>query len=137
VRKLISVIALLLPVLASADQLGLNNVPLFWNVLGENPMYHDAAFKAQEAFLIQTGVTPAADKLSGYVTTKATNTVTTFVDKDTPLDSKTLFFLIGAMYAVGVKKHVQRSFRDPFLPFVRHTVDVSPDTQSTGISISF
>jgi len=135
--KLTSIIVFLVPALAHADVLNLNDQPLFWSLTGNNPTYHDAAFKAQQAFFIQSGVTPAVDKIQHMVGDKATNTATVVINDNTPLDAKTLFFLGGAAYAVCVKKSITKSFHDPFIHSITHTVSVDQNSASTGIQIPF
>ncbi len=128
-------IAALMPALALADTLGLNSQPLFYSLTGDNPTYHDAAYKAQEAFFLQTGITPMVDKVAGYVKTDATNKATTVINSDTPLDAKTVFFMGGAAYAICIKKQVTQKFHDPFFHTVTHTITVNQTSASTGIQI--
>ena len=113
------------------------DAPLFYSVLGQDPKYHDAAFKAQEAFLIQTGFIANYDKLTSYMTTKATNTATYVIDNGTPFSSKDVFFAAGTVYVLCVKKQYSRSFKNPFFPAVTNTVSVGQQQQSLGFKISF
>ena len=135
-KTLTSIIAALIPTLAVADSLGLNSQPLFYSLVNQNPTYHDAAFKAQEAFFLQTGVTPLADKATNQVATDATNRATTFFN-ETPLDSKTVF-IVGAMtYSALVRKQVTEKFHNPVFTSVTHTITVNQNSASTGVQIPF
>jgi hypothetical protein len=135
--RVLSLLIMLLPLVSLADVLNPNDAPLFWSILNEDPKYHDAAFKAQEAFFVQSGVTPFTGKLNNYVTDKTTNAVVGFIDNDTPFTAKSVFFVIGTAYTVCVKKQITKSFRDPLWERLTHTVSVSPDAGSANVSISF
>lgn len=138
-KLLKTIIILLFPCSSLANSISLNpnDLPLFYTIVGENPRYRTAAFKAQEAFLIQSGITPTYNRINSYVSDKATNTVTYAIDSGTPLRSKDVYFVVGAIYAVGVKKRVTKSFRNPWLPHVSHTIDISEQSQSVNVQISF
>jgi len=114
-----------------------NDVPVFFGILGQRPMYHDAAFKAQEAMFAQTGFTSNYNKLTNYLSDSATKKASSTIDDNTPLSSRVLFGSIGAAYTVGVKKHVSRTFKNPIFPSVTNTVDITPQSQSIGFKISF
>ena len=131
--------AILVSNLSKADgmSISMNDLPIFYSMMGDKPQYHDAAFKAQQALLIQTGITPAVDKVTHYVTNEATSKATTVINESTPLDAKTVFFLGGATYAVCVRKQVTQKFHDPLIHSIMHTVTVSKDSASTGIQIPF
>ena len=126
---------LMLPTLALADGAAssLNSVPLFYSALGSNPQYRDAAFKAQQAFFVQTGISPAVDKVAAYTTTKTSTTI----DSNTPLDSKSVMFVGAAVYATCVRKQVVQKFHDPFFPTVTHTIMVGKDSASAGLQFPF
>jgi hypothetical protein len=114
-----------------------NDLPLFYSFFHENLKYHDASFKAQEAFFVQSGITPFYNSLNSYVSTKVTNGVTYAIDNWTPFTSKQIFFAAGAAYQVGVKKQVSRSFRNPLCPFITNTVSISRDSQSIAFNVRF
>ena len=114
-----------------------NSVPLFYGLLGSDPKYHDAAFKAQQAFLIQTGFTPMYDKVNGYATSKVTNGVTYTIDTYTPFSSRDVFFTVGAVYTVCVKKQIVQKFSDPLNHSIKHTISLDRNNASTGVSIPF
>lgn len=135
----LSLIIMLMPSIAMADGLApsLNSFPILYDMVGQNPVYHDAAFKAQEAFFVQSGIGPQYDKVTGAISQKATNTATAFVDTHSPVSSKTITTIVGVGYAVGVRKHIARSFRNPLFPRVTNTVDISQDSQSLGFRIEF
>lgn len=132
-----SIAAFLLPLPAFAASINPDDAPIFWSILGQKETYHDAAFKAQQAFFIQTGFTATYNKLNGYISGKATNAVNNFVDDNLPISSKTLAFAVGTVYAVGIKKQVSKSFKNPIWPSVTHDVTVSPTEGSFGINIPF
>jgi hypothetical protein len=138
-RKLSSLAVALLTSSALADGIPTspNDVPLFYGVLGENPKYHDAAFKAQEAFLIQSGFTPVYNQLNSYVASKATNTATYAVDTYTPFKAKDVAFVGGAAYAVFVKKSITQNFSNPIDRSISHTISVTQNSVSTSIRIPF
>ncbi len=115
----------------------LNSVPLFYGLMGENPRYQAAASKAQEAFLIQTGVTPAADKTANVVTQKVTDQATKTIESNTPFKAKDVFFVGGAAYAVCIKHQVTSKFKDPLFPTMSHTVTVGKDSGSFNLSLPF
>jgi hypothetical protein len=139
VIRIVGLILLIACVLSShyshADTLGLNNQPIFYSMVNQNPVYHDAAFKAQEAFLVQTGVTPMTDRIAGYVTSSAQNKATTIINNETPLNAGTLYLVGGAAYTVLVKKQINQHFRDPIFRSITHTIHVDMGSASTGISI--
>jgi len=122
----------------------LNEVPAFWGMLGNNPAYKDAAFKAQQAFFIQTGIQSKYDMVTGYVSTKVTEVaqkaqseVATVIDEETPLNSKHVFFAVAAGYTIAVKKEYTQRFRNPLFRNVSHTATVGTDHGSLGVSIPF
>jgi len=109
---------------------------------GSNARYKDASFKAQEAFLIQTGITQQYETVTGQVQNKGKKvqkTVAKKIDEDTPLDSKHVFFILGAGYAAGTKRVVKQQFRDPVFRQVKHVVsyDFGSNTIFTGVTMSF
>jgi hypothetical protein len=119
---------------ASAD---LNGLPIFWAIANNNPAYRDACFKAQEAFFLQTGVTPTYNKLNNYVTNKANKAISVIIDNNTPFSAKTVYTVIGTVYYVGVKKQLTRTFRNPFWPKIQHTVSIGQTSSSLDIRIPF
>lgn len=132
-------IALLLPAVSLADSLPMspNDVPVFYAMLGEKPVYHEAAFKAQQAFLIQTGFTPTYDAITGYVTSTVTNKVNYAIDNYTPFTSKNVAVVLGTAYTVCVKKQFTKQFSDPLDHRIMHTVSLSPGTVSADVRIPF
>lgn len=144
----LSWLLLLLPSMCLAEGLpvlpSINEAPLFWGLVGNDPRYHDAAFKAQEAFFIQSGVTGAYNMVTGYVGDRVNRVgkvveskVATVIDDDTPLNSKHVFFVVGMGYTVAVKKEITQGFRDPFFKNVSHTITVGRDKQVFGVQIPF
>lgn len=137
-KPLISTVIAMFIGVAYADTInGPNDVPFFYGMIGQDPKYHDAAFAAQRAFLIQTGFTPMYDKLNSYVSTESTRIVTTTIDTYTPFKSKDVFFALGTAYTVCIKKQVTRTFRDPFNHNITHTVSVNTSSVSADIKIPF
>lgn len=136
--KLISIV-FLMPVVALADSIPMtpNDIPLFYGLIGEKAAYRDAAFKAQQAFLIQTGITPMFDKLNGYVAATVTNKVNFVIDTYTPFTSKNVAVVVATAYTVCVKKQFTKQFRDPVFHSVMHTVSLSTDSVSADIRIPF
>lgn len=124
---------------AYADPLdtSLNSVPMFYGMAGNNPRYKSAADKAQEAFLIQTGITQSVDKTKSVVTKKASDQATVLIDENTPFKSKEVFFVLGTAYAVGVKKEVVQKFKNPIFSNVTNTVSVGQGKGSVMFLLPF
>jgi len=148
--RLSVLLAFLMPTMCFADGYGvpgipsINEVPAFWGMLNNDPKYHDAAFKAQEAFFLQTGITQHYQLVTGYVSGKVTNVAkfaerntAQFIDENTPLNSKHVFFAVGFGYAVLVKKEVTQKFRNPLFRNINHTVTIGQGHESLGIQIPF
>jgi hypothetical protein len=123
-------------VFADGSVVNLNSLPIFYTMTGSNPLYQTATSKAQEAFILQTGVTQnvnqASDKISGDLTDKATY----LIDNNTPLKASYVMVGGGAAYAILVKKQITRKVKDPFFKNVTYTISVSQHTQSLGIQIA-
>ena len=136
--KALKALILLFPTACMADGALPNpgSIPLFWSAFNQDPRYHDAAFKAQEAFLLQVGFTPAYNNLNSYVSGKAKNTVTTMLD-ETPLTSKGVYTVVGVVYTEGLKKQISQTFKDPICPVIQHTINLSPTNAYTGVRWSF
>lgn len=122
----------------------INEVPAFWGMTGSDPRYRDAAFKAQEAFFIQTGIASQYNLVTGYVNGQVSKVATTaerhtatFIDENTPLNSKHVFFAVAIGYTAIVKKEVTRSFRNPLWHGMTNTVTVGQKQQVLGIQIPF
>lgn len=146
--KLSWLIILLLPSVCLADGLPAipspNDIPMFWGMTGNDPAYHEAAFKAQQAFLIQIGFMAQYNMVTGFISSEVTkvaqtaqNKVAAVIDEDTPLDSKQVFFAIAMGYTVAVKKELTQKFRNPLFRSVRHTATVGQDHGSIGVEIPF
>jgi len=128
---------ILISVPAFADNLvSPNSVPVFSTIIGD-PRYQAAANKAQEAFLLQTGFTPAFNQAQSVAAKAVTNGASNAIDQNTPLSSKALFFVGAASYAVCVKHQVTQKFKDPLFPSVTHTVSAGKNSGSTGIGFSW
>lgn len=138
-RVLTASLLMVVPQLALADgAVGLlNSTPIFYSIINQNPRYHDAALKAQEAFFVQTGVARGIASVDGYVTHAAVDNVSSLIDRNTFLNSKALYTFGGLLYTIGVKKEIRRGFKDPLFPSITHSVDIGTQTQSTSLSISF
>jgi hypothetical protein len=141
-------ISLLVSGICHADGLSgipsINEVPAFWGMLGNNPMYHDAAFKAQEAFLVQTDIMAQYNMITSYLSGRLTdaaksaeNKVALVIDEDTPLKHEQVFLGIALSYSIFVKKEVTQKFRNPWLRGVSHSITVSQNTQSINVQIPF
>src|ERR1017187_2322509 len=135
--KLLSIPALFLSTLSLADGIGPNSLPIFYTFIGENPKYHDAVCKAQEAFFMQTGVTPMFNKVNDYVSNRVTTKVSTTIDRSTPFASRHVYFIAGTIYVIGVKKQVSQSFRNPLWSRLNHSITLSATEVSTSIRLSF
>ena len=133
--RFIILLAALMPFTALAD--ALSSAPLFYDIAGRDPKYADAANKAQQAFLTQTGILTQYNQLNGYIVGNATHQVSTTIDSNTPFSSKGLFFVMGTAYEVGVKKQVSKSFNNPFIPGMTNSISVGEHSQSLGINLKF
>lgn len=128
---------LLLPATVLAGGVPLDQVPLFWGATGQNPKYHDAAFKAQEAFLVQSGIGPAVNKVSDIVTGTVKNRVTAVAEKVIPFPTRGIAAVVGTVYTVGVKKQVNYTFANPLVRAISHAISMSPDGGSITTSVAF
>jgi len=104
------------------------DLPILNAMLVNHPRYEEAARKAQEAFFIQVGVNEQYDLIKKYTTDRvqrvakqAEHTTAVIIDDYTPLSSKSVFFLVGACYTVGVKKYISKEFRNPVFDNINHT----------------
>ena len=113
-----------------------DNIPLFWGILNQDPKYHDAAFKAQQAFLNQSGFTSGYNKLTEQVSSRGTAAIKYVVENGTPFSAKDVFFVVGTAYAAGVKKQFTKKFRDPLFHSITHTITIG-STTSTSVQIPF
>jgi hypothetical protein len=101
----------------------------------DNSTYGNASYNFQKAFFIQTGITKDYNKVSDTMGDSAKSNVSSFIDNNTPFDSKAVFGGVGLMYMVSYKHHIAKSFKDPFFPKIEHNVDLTPTSASTGIKI--
>lgn len=121
---------------ADGPDFSLNSVPALSAAVGE-ARYKAAADKAQEAFLIQSGIEQKFDQVKVVVTKSATETTTKAIDNNTPFKSKDVFFVAGTGYAIFVKKSITQKFKNPIFPTVMHTVTVGKGNGSLGLAIPF
>jgi hypothetical protein len=110
---------------------------MFYSLSGSNPKYKSATDKAQEAFLIQTGITENVNRTEVAVTKVATEKTTKAIENNTPFKAKDVFFVGGMTYAICVKKQVVQKFKDPVFPSVTHIVTVGKDSGSMLINVPF
>ena len=125
---------------AHADSFGLpsiNSLPILYDMLGDQPKYHEALNKTQEACFKQVGLTQQIDAISSYATTKVTNTVITFTETQTPFNAAKMGAVGYAVYSVGVKKQITQRFRNPWFHKVMHVVTLNERGGSVGVSIPF
>ena len=115
----------------------LNNLPIFYDILGDIPKYHDALQKAQEACFKQIGLTEQIEHITVYTTAKATNTATVAINRHTPFNADRVAAIGYAVYSVGVKKHITQKFRNPLFHSVMHTITLSENSITIGIMIPF
>lgn len=135
---MISLLLLLVSATAYADPMDatLNSVPAFSSMAGD-PKYKNAADKAQEAFLIQTGVTQSVDKTKVVITKIADEKASKAINENTPFRAKDVYFVAGTSYALLVKKQVTQKFKNPIFPSVTHVVTVGKGSGSLGLSLPF
>lgn len=122
----------------------LNDAPVFWGMLNNDPKYHDAAFKAQQAFLIQSGIQRQYDMVKNYVSGQvdkvakvAEHEAVAVIENNTPLKATQVFFVIGAGYTIAVKKEITQRFRNPLFKNVRHSITLGQERQMIGAEIPF
>lgn len=113
-------------------------------MLNNDPKYHDAAFKAQQAFFIQSGIQRQYDMVKNYVSGQVTKVAQTaehqvvvLIDDNTPLKAQQVFFVVGAGYTIAVKKEFTQRFRNPFFKNVSHSITVGQDKQALSVNIPF
>ena len=135
VKIIVASLLLVGPAVARADVL--DNIPVFWAVTGRNPAYQQAAGKAQEAFLVQSSVSPTFDRWSDHTTRNMEKSASSFIDDDTPFSSRTVFFVAGTAYTLGIKKSVAASFADPIWPSIKNTITVTQNSAMLGFKITF
>lgn len=125
--------------IARADEVNLstslNNLPIATTIFSDDPKYHDALFKAQEAFFKQTGFSQGVDNGAGIVVGNVRSKATTFIDGGTPFNSKQILFVGVAAYSILVKKQVTQKFKDPVFHSVTHTFSANRNSCSTGIQM--
>lgn len=103
-----------------------------------------AADKFQKALVMQTGFEKdynnirdnTNQQLSAYGD-RATNSTIRFIDNDTPLSSKAVAITGAVAYTLAVSKSYTQNLGDPFFNGMKHTITISPNNITTGISYSF
>lgn len=120
----------------SAQASMLDTIPFFWAVTGKSAAYQDAAFQAQKAFFLQSGISPEFDAFLGRNTKRVETTTMRYIDNSTPMSSKVVAGTAAVGYAIATK-HVSMSFANPLLPILHNTVDVSRDSASLGLQFTF
>ena len=115
----------------------LNGVPFFWTFTGNSPKYHDAAFKAQEVFLLETGVTPFYNQVATKATQNANSATVAFINDQTPFSAIGVYSFIAAAYEIGVKKQVSASFANPIWRNIHNTISISENSANLGVSFKF
>jgi hypothetical protein len=115
----------------------LNSVPLTYILIGEDPKYHDAAFKAQEAILLEVGLTQELSAVIEGSAVHLQNKTATFIDSNTPLDSNSVFFAAGMGYSLGVKRKVTQTFRNPVFKQFKHTISLDQKVQQLNVQFNF
>ena len=128
---------IVLAMLGSSNQSSIaNNLPSF-NILSlikqPDTKYSQASAKAQEAFLIQSGISDKVNMVSSSAVKKIEQAVYAY----SPLDSKSTAFVAGAAYTVLVKKQITESFKSPIIPSATQTLTLEKSGGSIGISIPF
>lgn len=138
--KIVSLLILFVCVCSYASDpinMSLNNVPMFYGLAGSDPKYKAAADKAQEAFLLQSGISKTVDSTKDAATKKAMDSAGKTIDEETPLKSKEVFFVAGASYEVFIKKQVTQKFKNPMIPAMTNTISVGPGKGSLGLLLPF
>jgi hypothetical protein len=145
VRRVSSILAFFVCCSSQAGVMpNINDVPLIYAMLGEHAN-REACFKAQEAMFIQTGITARYSLVTGYVDGKVNGVAkylehgtANVIDEYTPLNSRTVFFIVGTGYVVVVKRQITQGFRNPIFPTVSHGVTVGLDgSVATTLRIPF
>lgn len=123
--------------LGSSNQSGIANDLPFFNIASfikqPDNKYGQAGAKAQEAFLIQSGISDKVNMVGGSAVKKIEETVYAY----SPLDSKSTAFVAGVAYTVLVKKQITESFKSPIIPSATQTLTLEKSGGSIGISIPF
>jgi hypothetical protein len=104
-------------------------------MLNNNEKYRDAAFKAQEAFFLQSGIAQQYELVTRYISYNAVNTAKKLEHE--ALNSEYVFLIAGISYSALIRKEVTQTFRNPFLRNVSHVVTLSKDYEFLGAQISF
>jgi hypothetical protein len=110
----------------------------------DDPRYANACVAFQKALFIQTGISSSYNTLRGYIMGQVDAVSNQMVREGdhimrtySPVDPNSIYALAGFGYTVFVQKQITKSFRNPIVPIMSHSVTLSMDAVSTGISISF
>lgn len=134
----ISMISLLsMSAVADVEMPPLNAIPLFWGLTNNDPKYRDAAFKAQEAFMIQTGIATDYTLLSKFVNNEVEKRAKGVKSNVVFKPNKEIMLMFGIGAAWLTRKEVTHRFRSPFFANVNHTVTLGQSQQSLGVQIVF
>lgn len=120
-----------------ADGFSPYEIDVLHAILNHDPVYKDAAFKTQEAFLIQTGFMSEYNRALSTVANFAQKKIDTAIQRNTPFKPKTLFITLSTAYAVGIKKQVSVALPDPLWNRITTVVSANQNDKSVSFSLSF
>lgn len=103
----------------------------------DDPKYQEAVKKADQALLMQVGVTQAVDKYTGILSNKAMKFTSDMIDDHTPFKHDQVYFVLGAAYTMSVSHTVSASFQDPIFKKWTHSINYSPATTQFVTNIPF
>ena len=96
-------------------------------------VYGPAMDTASRALMIQTGITQQLDAMM----VEANRRLAYFIDSETPIHSKDLYFGVGTIYAVGVRREIVQTFENPFIGGLRHTITFGAITKAFSVQFNF
>jgi len=137
-----SSILLLITTSVIADTLpSVNSIPV---LIINNSKYYDASMKAQEALLLQMGLTQKYMALSSYVDKRvrqvasvAERGIKTTIQKYTPLNPSYVVSVAATGYTVLIKKEFTVSFPNPAFNDITHTITINQSTTAVNMSVPF
>ena len=134
--KNLLVIFIMLPGLAYADTSIINqganaiNPPVSGNGA-------QALQKAEEASLMQLGITQKANQLQNKYVHEIDMDAQNFIDNNLPINHEKVYFLLGAGYVLTQQHQVQGEFDCPVLPHVKNVISVNQNSGNLMFKYSF
>ena len=93
--------------------------------------------KAEEASLMQLGITQQANALQNKYVHEIDLEAQQFIDTNLPINHEKVYFLLGAGYVLANQHQVQGEFDCPILPKVKNVISVNQNSGNLMFKYSF